>query len=311
VQISQPTDKIEFERFNSICHTPKATLKNLGSTVLTSATINYWVNNATIPRVINWIGSLASGEEEEIDLPSSYELWSALSQTTNTFHVEVVNPNNGTDVYSFNNHYKTNFSIPDVMPSNFIVEFKTNYFPGENSYQIVDEQNNVVLTRTGMTANTTYKDTLNLPMGCYTYKVSDSDDDGISFWANNDGSGYTRFKEVGGPILKTFNGDFGDNINFNFTVNYPLSYEELNNLPELKVYPNPVSSELNVSLRGFTENFEITLIDNLGKEVLTRSFETNVGVFNGKLDISSLPSGLYIVKVSDGSKTAHSKIVKK
>jgi hypothetical protein len=310
VEISQPTDKVEFVRFNSICHTPKATMKNLGSTQLTSATIKYWINNATMPRIYNWTGSLSSGEEVEIELPSSFDLWSTLSQATNTFHVEVVNPNNATDVYAFNNHYKTNFSIPNVLPSNIILEFKTNNFPGENSYQLLDEQNNVILSRSGMSANTVYKDTLNLPMGCYTYQVMDSDDDGISFWANNDGSGYTRFKQVGGPILKSFIGDFGDNINYNFTIDFPLSYEELNDLSELKVYPNPVTNELNVSLRNFANDVNIQIIDNLGKEVQSKSVVTGSDVFIGKIDISNLPSGMYIVKVSDGSKTSHAKIVK-
>jgi hypothetical protein len=310
VQISQPTDAVEFERFNSICHTPKATLKNTGSTTLTSATINYWVNNAATPRVYNWTGSLASGDETEVDLPSSYELWNSLSQTTNVFHVEVTNPNGGTDEYSFNNHFRTNFSIPDVMPSDIIIEFKTNAFPGENSYQILDEQNNVVLSRSGMAANTTYKDTVSLPMGCYKYQVLDTDDDGISFWANNDGSGYTRIKEVGGIYLKLFNGDFGDNINYNFTVNFPLSYEELNEVEDLKIYPNPAQNELNFTLRNYESEVTIKIIDNLGKEIQSQRFTNTSNVLNGKMDISDLPSGLYVVSVSDGNRTSHVKVIK-
>ncbi len=310
VQISQPTNAVEFERFNSICHTPKATLKNLGSTVLNSATINYWVNNATTPQVHNWTGSLASGDEIEVDLPSSYALWSTLSQQANVFHVEVKNPNSGTDEYNFNNHYRTNFTIPDVLPSNIIIEFKTNLYPGENSYQIIDEQGNVVLTRSGMSANTIYKDTLNLPMGCYTYKVADSDDDGLSWWANNDGTGYTRIKEVGGIYVKLFNGDFGDNINYNFTVNFPLSYEELNELPELNIYPNPAQNELNITLRNFESNLTVTIIDNLGKQIQTQSYESSSAVFNGKMNISDLPNGMYIVSLTDGNKTSHVKVIK-
>jgi len=310
VEISQPTDQVEFTRFNSICHTPKVTLKNAGSTVLTSATINYWVNNSSSPRVYNWTGSLAPDLTEEVGLPSSYELWSTLAPANNVFHAEVKNPNGGTDVYGFNNHFQTGFSIPNVMPSNIVIEFKTNLFPGENSYQLLDEQGNVIVSRTGMSANTTYRDTVDLPMGCYTYKVADLGDDGISFWANNDGSGYTRFKEVGGQVLKFFNGDFGDNINFNFTVNFPLSYEELNDLPELEVYPNPAQDKLNIAFRNFGTKAQVKLIDNLGKVVKVQAFESESGIYNGTMDISNLPSGLYIVSVRDGVKISHVKLVK-
>jgi hypothetical protein len=310
VQISQPSNQVEFTRFNSICHTPKVILKNTGSTVLTSATVNYWVNSSSSPSVYNWSGSLAPDLTEEVELPSSYELWSTLAPANNVFHAEVKNPNGGTDVYDFNNHFQTDFSIPDVMPSNIVIEFKTNLFPGENSYQLTDEQGNVIVSRTGMSANTTYRDTVDLPMGCFTYKVSDLDDDGISFWANNDGNGYTRFKEVGGQVLKFFNGDFGDNINYNFTVNFPLSYEELNDLPELEVSPNPAQDKLNIGFRNFGTKVEVKLIDNLGKVSKVQTFDSESGIYKGTMDISSLPGGLYIVSVSDGTKKAHVKLVK-
>ncbi len=310
VEISQPTSQVEFTRFNSICHTPKVKIMNTGSTALTSATINYWVNSSSNPQVYNWTGNLASGLTEEVELPSSYALWSTLLPANNIFHAEIKNPNSGTDVYTLNDHLQTNFTIPEVMPSNIIIEFKTNLYPGENSYKLTDEQGNVIVSRSGMSANTTYKDTVELPMGCYNYQVLDLDDDGIAFWANNDGNGYTRFKEVGGLIVKSFNGDFGNDINFNFTVNFPLSYEEINDIPELNIYPNPAQNELNISIRNFDKNVQVSLIDNLGKIVRTQSFDSESGIYNGKMDISELPRGIYIVSVSDGNKTSHTKVVK-
>lgn len=311
VEISQPSERVEFTRLNSICHSPKVVLKNEGSTVLTNAKIKYWVNAASTPELFNWTGSLSSGSTEEVVLPSPASLWSAISPSaSNTFYAEVVEPNNNTDVYPLNNRYTSTFKIPDVVPSNLIIHFRTNSFPGENYYEILDDQNNVVFSRSNMTANTLYRDTLTLPLGCFTYNVTDTDEDGISFWANNDGTGYTKFQEVGGPTIKNFLGDFGKSIHYNFTVNYPLKYEEINNLPELAVHPNPTHDELNISLRKFDSKVSISIVDNLGKVVKFVNIVTEYGVYTGKIDISDLPNGLYVVAVSDSNKTSHVKIIK-
>ncbi|MFA7272570.1 MAG: LamG-like jellyroll fold domain-containing protein [Crocinitomicaceae bacterium] len=311
VEVSQPSERVEFARLNSICHSPKVVLKNEGSTVLTQVKIKYWVNSASTPEIYNWTGTLASGITEEVELPSPASLWSSISSSsTNTFYAEVAEPNNGTDVYALNNRYSSTFKIPDVVPSNLIIHFRTNSFPGENYYEILDDQDNVVFSRSNMTANTLYRDTLTLPLGCFTYNVTDSDEDGISFWANNDGTGYTKFQEVAGPTVKNFLGDFGKNIHYNFTVNYPLSYEEINNLPELAVHPNPTHDELNISLRKFDSRVKISIVDNLGKMVKSTNIETEFGVYTGKIDISDLPNGLYVVVVSDENKTSHVKIIK-
>jgi hypothetical protein len=50
---------------------------------------------------------------------------------------------------------------------------------------------------------------LALNQGCYRVTIYDSGDDGQSFWANSDGSGYTRLKKVSGGNFINFEPDFG------------------------------------------------------------------------------------------------------
>jgi hypothetical protein len=69
-----------------------------------------------------------------------------------------------------------------------------------------------------MSNNTTYKDTFDLGYGCYQLYIKDSGDDGLAWWANNDGTGYARIREVGGGVVKTFEPDFGKSIIHNFTI---------------------------------------------------------------------------------------------
>ena len=40
-------------------------------------------------------------------------------------------------------------------------------------------------------------------------EINDEDEDGFDFWANNDGSGMARFRELGAGWLHAFDGDFG------------------------------------------------------------------------------------------------------
>ena len=70
-----------------------------------------------------------------------------------------------------------------MWPSTIELRFRTNSAPQESSYDIRDDQGNVVFERSNMSANTQYRDTLELSHGCYSFNVYDTDDDGIAWWA--------------------------------------------------------------------------------------------------------------------------------
>ena len=97
---------------------------------------------------------------------------------------------------------------PDDEDDNRLIVFvKTNATPWENSAKLTHQDGTVYFERTYPEANTQYRDTIYMNQGCYTFEFFDADDDGISFWANNDGSGYVRLRKVGGNFV-TFEGDF-------------------------------------------------------------------------------------------------------
>lgn len=310
LEIREPSNRVEFSRFNSICHAPKVTIQNRGNDTLTSVTIMYWVNNASIPLTYEWAGSLSFLETEEVTLPSPGDLWTSITPSDNVFKVELSNPNNGTDEYVLNNHYNSPFEIPGVLPANIVIWFKTNSAAFESSYDIRDGDGNVVFSRSNMSNNTQYRDTVNLSNGCYSYNVYDTGDDGISWWANNDGTGINYIREVGGGTVKSFNGDFGDNIKFNFTVDFPLSYEELNKLDMFSVYPNPATNELNISLRGMNDDLTIEIFNMLGQSVHKVKNEAENGIYQGKIGIEHLSNGIYTVQVKNGTKSTQKTFIK-
>jgi hypothetical protein len=84
----------------------------------------------------------------------------------------------------------------------------------------------------------------------------------------------------------------------------PLSVSELNEIPNLKLYPNPVVNELLISGEKLTG---IQIIDINGK--LVDSYAPSF-VFNDyRMDVSKLNQGSYVVKISSGKLIAIKQIV--
>lgn len=75
---------------------------------------------------------------------------------------------------------------------------------------------------------------------------------------------------------------------------------------EIKVFPNPVKSNLNVEISGNTESIALDLFDVSGKLVMQKSI-TNEAI---SMQIKNLPRGIYFLKVSSSEKTGTYKIVK-
>ena len=71
----------------------------------------------------------------------------------------------------------------------------------------------------------------------------------------------------------------------------------------MTLYPNPASTTLQLTLPGNSEALQVTITDAHGRTV-------QVSHPHGKVDVSSLASGLYIVSAADGQKTFRQKFIK-
>jgi photosystem II stability/assembly factor-like uncharacterized protein len=78
----------------------------------------------------------------------------------------------------------------------------------------------------------------------------------------------------------------------------------------VKVYPNPASDYVNFDLdKSYrNQNMTVSVYDLGGRMILNESMSANV---KNQLDISMIPSGNYLLKVTIGSKELSSRIVKK
>ena len=79
------------------------------------------------------------------------------------------------------------------------------------------------------------------------------------------------------------------------------------------VYPNPVSNNATISLNlDKSQNVAIAVYDILGNKVFTiAQKEYSAGNNEIKYDASSLPKGLYFVRISDGIKNSALKMIVK
>jgi hypothetical protein len=292
-EIIAPNSDFYFNRSNAICQNPVIVIKNTGSTPLTSATITYGIKGAT-PSVFNWTGNLDFNEMVQVQLGTID--WNSLTNESDRFYAYVSGPNGIQDQNAWNDTMTVKINFPPQHPSTFVLLFKTNLAPFETSYNIKDDQGNTVFSNGTLAANTIYRDTVTLAPGCYTFNVNDSGRDGLYFFANNDGTGYTRFVNAFGPgVIQYFEADFGTNIRFQFTVGYLLNTPQVESDSRMEVFPNPTSGKFTLDLSmPSPEKVTIQITDALGR--LVHSVESE-GTDNPVLDfdLNGNKAGIYHV----------------
>ncbi|MCZ8197701.1 MAG: T9SS type A sorting domain-containing protein [Flavobacterium sp.] len=131
--------------------------------------------------------------------------------------------------------------------------------------------------------------------------------------ANNDG--YVVFKIKTKPTLVVGN-TISNSANIYFDYNFPIvtntatsTFSVLQNDTfefdnYFTIYPNPIDEVLNLNTKQYTEVYSLTIYNLLGQQVQTTTNPTNT------VDVSSLKTGNYIVKVVTGEGVSSSKFVK-
>lgn len=83
-------------------------------------------------------------------------------------------------------------------------------------------------------------------------------------------------------------------------------------LTEFAIYPNPADDRVNVSFLNDNGNgdVQITIYNVLGQQAIAQTFRGGQN-FKQSLDISQLQSGIYLIKVDNGSATSTKKLIVK
>jgi Secretion system C-terminal sorting domain len=85
------------------------------------------------------------------------------------------------------------------------------------------------------------------------------------------------------------------------TVSYSAVKEiSLKGTNILELYPNPTKNQLNIKLQSINANeAQITVIDNMGRIILTQQNNINNGLNTLSIDTHNLTSGIYFIKIQD------------
>ncbi|OFY87540.1 MAG: hypothetical protein A3F72_20900 [Bacteroidetes bacterium RIFCSPLOWO2_12_FULL_35_15] len=123
--------------------TPSVTLKNFGSSSLTSCTINYKVDAGTL-QTYSWSGSLTTAQTATFTLP----VMNGISPASHTFNCYTSNPNSNTDGNTANDAQTTNFTIISASPVVLTPQTESfqSTFPSTN-WTIVNQDANVTWTK--------------------------------------------------------------------------------------------------------------------------------------------------------------------
>ncbi len=98
----------------------------------------------------------------------------------------------------------------------------------------------------------------------------------------------------------------------NFVVEGTLSNNNEAVFNRLSIYPNPADTQINISMISeLNEPLKVSLFDLQGRLIKNVSFETSISNINELIDISTIPSGFYILKIAQGTLIYNTKIVKK
>lgn len=258
--IISPSTDWNYSRINPVCSSPKIKVKNNGNKTVEGINIQYQVlPNGAILNYL-WNNTLGAYESREIDLPS-------IALTGEQFKVSIsYADSNLTELINYNNTKISTILKPKAFPQKFGIEFRSNSAPAENSYELLDAAGNVILARDNFSAVKMHKDTVNLPNGCYTFIFHDTDKDGLVFFANTDGSGSLRIRNMADIIIHTFNPNFGAEIRYQFvvdsTLNTFVSNEEYN---PIEIYPNPAHDKCYIENVGTDEIKKVNLYNLQGQ----------------------------------------------
>ncbi len=307
-EILRPTINSEYLRINPVCDNPLVIVQNMGANEITSLEFEFGFNGQNA-FTYNWIGTLPIRGIDTIMLPQVI----VADVASQLFKVTIKKVNNNTDPYMADNTATSRGNIPLGISANekVYLELKTNNYPGENSYKLYDSNGNVLYQRAqgSMSANTVYKDTFDLPIGCYTFIFKDINDyggDGLSWWANSaQGSGYARLRKVQGNLMfKNFGGDFGADARASFTVgNVVSSTPQVPTYTAFNLFPNPADQIIyaDVMFSDITD-YTIIITDVLGRTVSSSEYRASVGTTHS-ISTNGMQTGYYMMYVISREQT--------
>ncbi len=283
-----------YSRSNPICGDPQIVIRNTGADTLKSLNITYGEVGGT-HYTYAWNGNLPFDDTTLVSLPPVGLKESGI----NKFEVTVSKPNGGTDQYADNNYMQVPYDTVPTYPSKFIIRLATNLVGSQFSYFLENASGNIVLQKSNFNNSTTYRDTVNLPPGCYHFELDAAQEQGLYFFANNNGSGSLSFTKISPPLsFNNFQSDFGTSICQNFEVGIFTGEDNLKYAVDYSVYPNPAKDELTIAgLNSSSKDKTVRIYSALGALVYENTI--GAGLEHYTINLENFAQGVYCTVISN------------
>ncbi|MBA3901584.1 MAG: T9SS type A sorting domain-containing protein [Bacteroidetes bacterium] len=84
--------------------------------------------------------------------------------------------------------------------------------------------------------------------------------------------------------------------------------EEIAREPAIRIFPNPAKGEINIQINDLSsERLEISLVDVLGRVVLSKQFINTQNEL--RLSLDDVDNGIFFLQVKSGTFTFHERII--
>lgn len=289
--------------------TSEITFRNDGQQPLTTCTIHYGIIGGA-QETIAWNGELAPLEEISLTLDPIETL---PGFSSNTFFVNLENPNDVDDPTAYNNIRDHIFTLaPQVQNLFFELAIRTDIYGYELYWEVVDEfgvihaagGNEVVGSTNGGAQIATPGDPgaynssafvveeFYLPAsGCYQLRVLDDYGDGLCCYY---GHGFYRLRQAGGESILE-GAEFGTLEEKHFTIqSITASTDQVNEQAPLRLFPNPLKKGHPLQLQwpnGAPTNYDWQLFSVSGVLIQT-------GNQTALPELANQPAGYYMLQVN-------------
>lgn len=301
--------------------TPEIVVQNVGNNEITSLTIE--VTGVGTTQTIDWTGSIAplgiatiSLNELELDGTADVE-----------FAITAVNGEE--DAYDFGNEYGVQLSrVPHSEYDMLNLRIITDNYGYETYWQITDDAGDVIASGGNSVVgvdgggariaaagdpgaygnNQTINVSVQVPAdGCYNFVAVDDYGDGMCCQYGN---GSYRLTDQDNVVLFQ-GGAFTINAAEDFEVATPVGTEALTELGDLKMFPNPVRTELTLNFDLIEAMpLQVSVYNALGQLVQTvTNADFSAGKHTLRVDASNLSDGVYSLAIQNGKKQLSRKFV--
>ena len=297
--------------------TPKISVTNYGTSIMTTATLEVIVNGSTVSTV-DFEGELYTFDKELI----SFDEITVAPGDEIAINILAVNGEDDED--SSDNLYTEILETPQEIDNNTLnVEIMTDSKGNETFWAILDGTGAVVedggnvfvglngggtqgIPFGGYDDNTLYEITVTLPQtDCYKIRLVDNWGDGLT------GDGYFKVTDANGNVVYEVS-DFEAYANRTVSASFTVGTDEIAGLENFRVYPNPTQSDITINL-DLTETIaaQLTLTDLSGKIISTQNLgQRTAGNHQIELSMNDLAPGVYYVELTSDKGVATQKVVK-